>query len=139
MPEKVCTICSLEVDGEWRLAASLYDKTVALFCMKNAQLTLLLRIEKTYDYITTYLAPISKTNAFLLINNKSVAEGKFNSNIVLYLPDQNGKCEASRTIVPADTGYCFRAPFVFRNSTDDRLHAVMFDLNSESLHFYDFC
>ena len=138
MPAKVNAICSL--DGEWRLAASLIGKAgVALFCKKNEQLTLLVRLETTVGYSPGYLAPISKTNALLLINSKSVADGKWSTSIELYVPDHNGKFEAPRTILPADRGYRFIAPFVFRNATDDRLHAIMFDRNSETLHFYDFC
>ena len=137
MPEKITAICSLEVDGEWRLAASFIGNLFALFGKKNAQLILLVRLETTVGYYPTYLAPIS--NALLLINDKSVAKEKWNSSIELYVPDQTGKFEAPRTIIPADRGYWFRAPFVFRNATDDRLHAIMFDENSETLHFYDFC
>ena len=140
MPAKVNAICSFEIDGEWRLAASLNGKAeVDLFCKKNAQLTLLVRLETTVGYYPDYLAPISKINALLIIQLKSVADGKWNSSIELYVPDHNGKFEAPRTIFPADRGYSFMAPFVFCNPTDDRLHAIMFDVNSETLHFYDFC
>ena len=140
MPTKVYAICSLEVSGEWRLAASLLDNTVALFGMENARLNFLMRLEKTARYAPLYLAPISTHNALLLFNGKSAAGGKWNTSIDLYVPDQKGQFGAPRTIYCSDRGiFQFCAPLIFRNSSDSRLHAVMFDTNSESLHVFDFC
>lgn len=71
MPAKVYAIYSLEVNGEWRLAASLHDSTVALFGMKNARLIILMRLEK------------NARSALLLFNGKSAARGKCNTSIDL--------------------------------------------------------
>ena len=135
MPANVRAICSLEIDGDWRLAASLQDNTVALFGMKSEQLTLLTRLEKTDSL---YLARIPTTNAILSIV-LPLAKQKWCKSIELYVPDQNGQFRAPRTILPAEKGLWFFTHFVFRNSIDGRLYAAIFDISTESLHLFDFC
>ena len=135
MPEKVYSICSLKIDGEWRLAAFLEDMTVSLFGMKSAQLTRLMKLEKTE---ITYLAPIPTTNA-ILSNMTWQVEGKDCTSIELDVPGQNSQFGVPRTIFPAEKSLWCYSHCVCRNSIDGRLYAVMFDMNSESLHVFDFC
>ena len=134
MPAKLNSICSFEIGGQWRLAASLQDDTLALFGMENAQLTLLMRLDKTDSL---YLTPIPTTNA-ILSNTEWEVEGKDCMSVELYVPDQNGQFGTPRTILSAEKGLLFWTQYVLRNSIDGRLYAAMFDINSESLHLFQF-